>query len=348
MFARISQRVASAASFAVRNRPQIVTRARVGFVAGAITAMPALTGEEFFEHKFVTTKDPDAIQDFYSTEDFLQILGVFQIAIDFVLSGVEWDQERENTMAVHNAMEISFTLEEREETTSAGESVVAFFQKRERFKNFIPMTKFLMWDQVQCYGYNRRGDGSLEVFHRGESFYGPFPVRLLVQLHSYYVIWATEKHINSPNFGTGDLEVQHDQRANIPLFAVRDFLTRLTLAYQVSMEAGALTAGASNEKAQQTLKTLKRLKESPTTAYVNTIRSANLKRRSSRIEVADAEGQRAIDAALANLAGSKAGQAEASAAMASVVNAPGVTLEKEEPRYKGAFRARSLKGAIAD
>lgn len=67
----------------------------------------------------------------YSTEDFLQILGVFPLAIHFVLSGVEWDTEKENTMAVHKSMEISFELQEREEETADGEKVVAFFQKRE-------------------------------------------------------------------------------------------------------------------------------------------------------------------------------------------------------------------------
>ena len=33
-------------------------------------------------------------------DDFLQILGVFPIAIKFVLAGVEWDLEKENTMKV--------------------------------------------------------------------------------------------------------------------------------------------------------------------------------------------------------------------------------------------------------
>ena len=178
-------------------RPVIYTQPRAAFVAGAICAMPMLTGEDFFEHTFVTEKDPDDIVDFYSTEDFLQILGVFPFAIHFVLAGVEWDTERENTMSVHSSMEISFELTEREEETPDGETVVAFFQKEERFKNYIPLTRFLMWDQTQCYGYNRRDDGKCEVFHRGKNFYGPLPVRLLVQLHARYVIWATEKHINS-------------------------------------------------------------------------------------------------------------------------------------------------------
>ena len=49
-------------------------------------------------------------------------------------------------------MEISFTLEEEEDD----DGVVGFFQKRERFKNFIPLTSFLLWDQVQCYGCRER------------------------------------------------------------------------------------------------------------------------------------------------------------------------------------------------
>merc|ERR1719353_1584802 len=178
---------------AIQARNVIFSRTTAAFVTGAVCAMPALTGEDFFEHKFVTAKDPDAIVDFYSTEDFLQILGVFPMAIHFVLAGVEWDLERENTMAVHNAMEISFEITEKEEETESGEKVVAFFQKEERFKNFIPFTRFLMWDQTQCYGYNRLENGTVEIFHRGEQFYGPLAVRLVVMLHAYYVIWATEK-----------------------------------------------------------------------------------------------------------------------------------------------------------
>jgi len=41
--------------------PTIFTRTRVAFVAGACTAMPVLTGEDFFEHKFITDKAPDDV-----------------------------------------------------------------------------------------------------------------------------------------------------------------------------------------------------------------------------------------------------------------------------------------------
>jgi len=331
-------------AYIAANRPVIVTKARVAFVAGAICAMPALTGEEFFEHKFVTTKDPDAIVDFYSTEDFLQILGIFPMAIHFVLSGVQWDTEKENTMTVHNAMEISFTLTEREEETEDGEKVVAFFQKRERFKNFIPFTPFVMWDQVQCYGYNRLENGTCEVFHRGEYFHGSLLVRIGVIMHSLYVIWATEKHINSPAFGAGDLEKQEVQRSNIPLHALGDFLNRLYIAQKIAIESGRLAAGASAEDAEKTLKTLSRLQNSPETAYVKTVQKAHLKKRLSSVEMGDAEAQKAVDLAMANLSLSKKGQAEAAAALQSVINHPDVKLEKEKPRYAGAFAARTLKG----
>ena len=46
-----------------------------------------------------------------------------------LLSGVQWDTTKENTMNVHNAMEISFTIEEKEEEID-GEKVVTWFQKR--------------------------------------------------------------------------------------------------------------------------------------------------------------------------------------------------------------------------
>ena len=63
----------------------------------------------------VKNKDPDALVDFYSTEDFLQILGVFPFAIHLILAGVEWRTDCENTMTVWNTMRISFDITEKEE-----------------------------------------------------------------------------------------------------------------------------------------------------------------------------------------------------------------------------------------
>jgi hypothetical protein len=320
----------------------IITPVRVAFGAGIIVGMPVMTGEEFFEHKFMTTKSPDDVADFYSTEDFLQILGVFPMAIHFVLAGVEWDTEKENTMSVHNAMEISFTIEEREEETASGDKVVAFFQKRERFKNYIPFTRFLMWDQTQCYGYNRMENGNLEIFHRGEVFYGPLPVRMLVQAHAYYVIWATEKHINSLAFGSGDLELQEHQRSNVPLHVFNDFLTRLQLAQQVAIESGKLVAGTSKEEAEQALTKIRRLRQSPTQAYVTALRKTNLKRTVSHLQVSDPDVQNAVDSALLSLSATKEGQTAAANALDGLLKHPEVVEQK--PIYGGAFNARRLDG----
>ena len=79
--------------------------------------------------KFKTTKDADAIADFYSTEDFLQILGIFPMAIHFVLAGVDWDPKRENTMKVWDSMQISFDITEKEEIID-GKTAVTMFNKR--------------------------------------------------------------------------------------------------------------------------------------------------------------------------------------------------------------------------
>jgi hypothetical protein len=245
-------------------------------------------------------------------------------------------------------MEISFTIEEKEEETDDGQTVVAFFQKRERFKNFVPFTRIILWDQVQCYGYNRREDGTIEIFHRGESFTGPWPIRFLVQMHARYVIWATEKHINSPIFGSGDLELQEHQRANIPVHAFKDFVNRLVLGYQVAMETGKIAAGTPTHKAEETLAKLKRLQESKTEAYVSTVRKLHrgekLKRQMTRIEVSNKEDQQALNRALATLSKDAKGQDEATAAISQLVGStPQMeSLREEEPRYGGIFRAKVL------
>jgi len=345
---RASTRLAAARTLATNT---VLTKTGAAFVAGAIAASPCLTGEDFFEHKFITKKDPDHVVDFYSTEDFLQILGIFPMAIHFVLAGVEWDLEKENTMSVHNAMEISFTIEEKEEELADGQKVVAFFQKRERFKNFIPFTRFILWDQIQCYGYKRMEDGTIEVFHRGEQFYGPLPIRLLVQLHARYVIWATEKHINSPAFGVASLEEQEHQRGNIPLHVLNDFIHRLSVAQQVALESGRIAVGASSGvEAEQSLKKLRKLRQTKTQAYVEQVRKSNetqsglkLRRRLS-VYVEDEGTQRAIDQALSDCSKTKEGQAAVADAMNALMTHPEVTYEK--PRYGGAFRPRTIKKTL--
>ena len=83
--------------------------------------------KDFFEHSFITRKPPDPIVDFYSTEEFLQILGIFPFAISFVLAGVKWEEDRENAMNVWNMMNISFDITDKEEEID-GETVPVVMQ----------------------------------------------------------------------------------------------------------------------------------------------------------------------------------------------------------------------------
>lgn len=94
-----------------------------------------------------------------------------------------------------------------------------------------------MWDQTWNYGFKKLDDGSYEVFHHGESFYGPWPVRLIVMLHQRYVLWACERYINSEVFGTDDVDEQQEQLACIPLHEFRAFMSKLRVEKQRDLEA---------------------------------------------------------------------------------------------------------------
>jgi len=266
------------------------------------------TGKDFFHHKFTTTKDPDKIVDFYSTEEFLQILGIFKFATDFVLAGVVWSTDTDQKNTVWNAMEISFDITEREMQTADGKTVVAFFNKRERFQNYIPYTDILLWDQVQNYGYRRKQDGTIEVQHHGERFYGPWPVRLAVQLHAQYVIWATEKHINSPLFGSEDVEAVEAQRENIPAFALKEFVSSLRKEQEKSIAASKLNQEDTTRK-EETLQKLTALEAKATKLKAQVTVSTRgehlpakgrLQRMNTVLHVDDAAAKDALQSAMAD------------------------------------------------
>ena len=79
--------------------PGLATLATAGVGSIALQSQFG-TGKDFFHHKFTTTKNADKIVDFYSTEEFLQILGIFNFATNFVLAGVVWatDTDQKNTV----------------------------------------------------------------------------------------------------------------------------------------------------------------------------------------------------------------------------------------------------------
>lgn len=221
-------------------------------------------------------------------------------------------------MDVWNSMNISFDITEKEIEGPDGETVVALFNKRERFINYVPLIKnilpILLWDQVQNFGFQRMHDGTLKILHHGESFFGPWPVRLLVQLHARYVIWATERHINSPVFATEDLEAQEHQRSNIPLLAVKEFITALRVQQEQEIQKRKLVGHATKEL-EVNLANLKRME--------TTEPSMTLRRRGSQLmlKVDDPQAQEAIRAALAEISKVDGSQAAIAALQQLLANA---------------------------
>ena len=175
-----------------------------------------------------------------------------------------------------------------------------------------------------------------QVSHQGESFYGPWPVRLLVQLHAYYVTWATEKHINSPVrrpsgairsmitlgltlgrwltcrsrglpwqiFGTEDMETQEHQRGNIPLHVAREFIDTLRAKQEDEIKTRKL-ARKNTMAQEQNLEQLKKLQRMDT--------ALQLSKRGGKVHIADPEAQRAIRGALKDMSQADGPQAAAKA-----------------------------------
>lgn len=163
---------------------------------------------------------------------------------------------------------------------------------------------------MQNYGYQRMPDGSLEVSHHGESFYGPWPVRFIVSLHAMYVIWATDKHINSPLFGNQTeegLEAQEHQRSNIPLYVAKGWIDSLTAQQEKAIQTGKLKRHNTAD-AEANLATLKKMAEGDVTMGLNRKRDGSVK-----VNVKDPNVQAAIKAALQDVKKHEGADAAASA-----------------------------------
>ncbi|CAE8590407.1 unnamed protein product [Polarella glacialis] len=90
---------------------------------------------------------------------------------------------------------------------------------------------------TQNFGFHRLENGTCEVYHHGQSFYGPFPIRILFQVHAKYVAWATERFVNCSAFGDEDkADEAAVQRADMPLHVFKEFLEGLHHDVQQALE----------------------------------------------------------------------------------------------------------------
>mmetsp|Transcript_44766 Transcript_44766/g.108144 ORF Transcript_44766/g.108144 Transcript_44766/m.108144 type:complete len:385 (-) Transcript_44766:3296-4450(-) len=224
--------------------------------------------DNFFEHKFVTRKKPEDLADFYGTEDFMELFCVFPFMAHLMMRNAEFDDD--GTIHAFGLMgpgelEISIDFDETEiDTNGDGEpDTLSWFNKKESFQDFAPsfLGGFKLWEMTQNFGYHWRADGTCEVYHQGEHFKGFFPVRLLFAIHSRYVIWATEKYINSDAFGAEDREDDLEvQRQNIPLHVFKQFVEGLTVELEKAKDAPNNTAQQKKD-IEVTLRRLKTISD---------------------------------------------------------------------------------------
>jgi len=177
------------------------------------------TGKDFFHGSFTTRKDPDDIAEFYQAEDLLKVVAghpfFFRLFMDKVVVGDTPVEENEALLCVDESrmtvknlgMEVAFEITDQEEDFEG--KTIRTFTRHERFLDYIPVLndwgfKVLLWDQTWTYGFRCHEGGLVEVYHHGNDFYGPWPVRLIVQLHQRYVLWACNRLINSEAFGNDE------------------------------------------------------------------------------------------------------------------------------------------------
>ena len=202
---------------------------------------------QFYERKFIAdldTQDADircSLTEFFGGEGLMDIFCVFAFMKKMLMSTGFWDDDGAYHVSVlgqHLTASMEFE-EEGADLTGDGELEATSFTKKERFHD--TMFGLPLWDMVTEFGFHTLDDGRIEVFQRGASFNGFFAFRLFFQIFSYWHIWATKKHINSPAFSNPRLADQRDkQPQNIPLHILKDFLTGLT--YDVR-EAGGEEVG---------------------------------------------------------------------------------------------------------
>lgn len=170
----------------------------------------------FYDFTFETTADPDDLADLYGSESFMDIYSVLPFMGELMMRGGTFDEEGHvHTYGLPGTMEIDMEFTDEDEP----DGTTGRFEKREHFRNTAVGGRVVLWDMVANFGFEHREDGTCLVHHRGEYFYGPFPIHLLFRTHARYVAWATEQHINAGGaFGREGLEEEAEaQRRNMPL-----------------------------------------------------------------------------------------------------------------------------------
>merc|ERR1712150_456957 len=144
-------------------------------------------------------------------------------------------------------------------------------------------------------------DGRCEVYHNGECFRGLFPIRFLFQIHAAYVAWATERFVNSSEFGSEEYEDEAEvYRQNIPRQVFHDFIVSLTQEVQSLKDSTTTNDETKDEydKSIEKLKELSRDDRKTNLAHFSTLHRHNSSLTRLKLVVDDSETQQTIGKAL--------------------------------------------------
>ena len=302
--------------------------------------------DDIFEHKFITSKNPEDLADFYGTEDFMEVFCVLPFMVHFMMRGAEFDDNG----TIHawgllgpGELEVSVDFDEKKiDLNGDGEpDTIAWFNKKEHFHDVAPffLGGVTLWEMTQNFGYHRLDDGTCEVYHHGEKFNGFFPIRFIFQAHSRYVIWATEKYVNSDSFGTEDHEDEAEEfRQNVPLQVFGQFLENLTKEVEKAIEDESSSAEckkkAELEVTLQRLKTISSGDQQSIMPRLRTLRSHKTNVSHIHLVVDDKEIQNTIRKAMQQIGSSKGQRHEPVSEMYELTRRATIANRKSEGKRK--------------
>jgi len=325
--------------------------------------------DDFFEGRYVTKKDSDDIAEFYQAEDLLRIIAIWPFFFDLFMNKVEPDvaSPTEDTALLSLeethfnvkllGMEVSFEIIEQEGESADGEMKVVSFMRHERFIDWVPLLKdlgidIMLWDQTWVFGFNRHKDGTVEVYHRGERFSGPWLIRLIVFFHQSYVLWACEKYINGDAFGSDDIDRQQEQLANIPRHVWRNFVARVRAEKEKTLEAQRKDPLQGGEAIAKTTAELEKLKDlsagDPSICVAKRPIKRSVSKRgdnasSTKLVVGDAATQEALQSAMEDAKGNLA----IGDAVRELVESPELQFEKRTLTRKASNRSGTATSPLS-
>lgn len=313
--AESEKQIAEVKGFVARN-PKLVTFAFLVVLYGALDGEYG-QGDNFYDYRFkIPNKDEDfalSLDDFYASEDFMQVWVVFGFVEKMMMRSSRFDDQGVcHTYGLSGNMEVSMEFKSSEEDGTSG-NIVNYFNKAERFHDFqdLPVIgRVTLWDMVNDFGYTRTDDGTVEVYHKGTHWYGPWPMRLFFAIHGKYAIWATEKYVTSPHFGDSDkLEEAAAVRHFVPAYAMTDFLSNIEKDLKGAIDSK--TRAGDKEGVLSAKATLKQIKKAKTmnlrnnTVMVKKMTGKkNEESTRANVQIDNPETQKAIQDALGHIADS--------------------------------------------